>query len=245
MDGGQSANLCGPGKCGRMISILSISTFLVTVFLSLNRFQGWLCGTHVLVQMDSTTVMHRSEQGRRDQVQDPGLQGLGDYSVVSEVEDLTDFSPYFGPRQRRGGLPLSSSSRESSPVGTLHRMVSGPHGDFPSLRYLGPTYSCAPLNLTGSSRSSILSSQTLSHCQGTPCRQIGPSVYCTCILPAPPVAFSSGGGSGHCDSTMVVLKRMASPGPAALREPVRVASSYQSVTVFSLGQCTLTCGNSS
>ncbi len=31
---------------------------LETVFLDLKRFQRWLCGTHVLVQTDSTTVMH-------------------------------------------------------------------------------------------------------------------------------------------------------------------------------------------
>ena len=31
---------------------------LETVFLALKRFQRWLCGAHVQVQMDSTTVMH-------------------------------------------------------------------------------------------------------------------------------------------------------------------------------------------
>ncbi len=31
---------------------------LETVFLALKTFQKWLCGTHVLVQTDSTTVMH-------------------------------------------------------------------------------------------------------------------------------------------------------------------------------------------
>ena len=29
-----------------------------TCFLTSTRFQKWLCGTHILVQMDSTTVMH-------------------------------------------------------------------------------------------------------------------------------------------------------------------------------------------
>ena len=31
---------------------------LETAFLTLKRFQKWLCGTHVLVQMNRTTVMH-------------------------------------------------------------------------------------------------------------------------------------------------------------------------------------------
>ncbi len=36
-----------------------------------------------------------SEQGRRDQVQESGLEGPGEYLVVSEVEDLSDCSPHF------------------------------------------------------------------------------------------------------------------------------------------------------
>ena len=37
--------------------------------------------------------------------------------------------------------PLLSSSQESSSVGVLHRMLSGPQGDFPSFQCLGTTYS--------------------------------------------------------------------------------------------------------
>ncbi len=56
-----------------------------TVFLSLRRFQRWLCGTRVLVQTDRTLVMHYLNMGERDQVQEPALEGSGDYSVVSRI----------------------------------------------------------------------------------------------------------------------------------------------------------------
>ncbi len=71
------------------------------------------------------------EQGLRDQVQQPGLEGPRGYSVVSDVENCSDCSPYFGPQKHCGGLPLMSSSRESSPFGKLHGMVSGSQDDWP------------------------------------------------------------------------------------------------------------------
>ncbi len=82
-----------------------------------------------------------SEQGGRDQVQELGPEGQGDYSLVSEHEDHIVGSTYIGPGQYGGGSPLSVSDRESSPLGALHRMVSRPGGNQPTLRYLGPTYS--------------------------------------------------------------------------------------------------------
>ena len=43
------------GDClGHHINFLELET----VFLALKTFQRWLCGTHVLVQTDTTTIMH-------------------------------------------------------------------------------------------------------------------------------------------------------------------------------------------
>ncbi len=47
-----------------------------------------------------------SEQGGRDQVQVLGLEGQGDYSLVSEHEDLIVSSTYLRTGQCRGGSPL-------------------------------------------------------------------------------------------------------------------------------------------
>ena len=74
-----------------------------------------------------------SEQGRRDQVQVLGLEGQGDYSLVSEHEDHIVSSTYLGSGQCGGGSPFSVSDRESSPIGALHRMVSRPQGNQPTL----------------------------------------------------------------------------------------------------------------
>ncbi len=55
--------VCGPlsprgvwsgDRLGRHIKFLELET----VFLALKTFQRWLCAIHVLVQTDSTTVMH-------------------------------------------------------------------------------------------------------------------------------------------------------------------------------------------
>ncbi len=70
------------------------------------------------------------EQGRRDQVQVLGLEGQGDYSLVSEHEDHIVSSTYLGTG-KCGGSPLSVSNRESSPIGAFHRMVSQPQGNQP------------------------------------------------------------------------------------------------------------------
>ncbi len=113
---------------------------LETVFLALKTFQKWLCGTR-----PSSDGQYNgdapSEQGGRDQVQELGLESQGDYSLVSEHEDYIVSSTYLGTRQCGGGSPISILDRESSPFGVLHRMVSRPQGDQPTLRYLGPTYS--------------------------------------------------------------------------------------------------------
>ncbi len=98
--------------------------------LALKRFQG----SAVWHTHSSSDGQHHgdalSEHGRRDQVQVPGHQGLGEYSVVSKVRDFSDCSQYISLHQHRGRSPLFSSSRESSLVGTLHRIISGHHGDF-------------------------------------------------------------------------------------------------------------------
>ncbi len=70
---------------------------LETVVLALKRFQRWLCGTHVLVQMDSITVIHYLNRVGGTRTRRLDLEGLGDYSVVCEVEDLSDSGPHFGP----------------------------------------------------------------------------------------------------------------------------------------------------
>ena len=52
-----------------------------------------------------------SEQGGRDQVQVLGLEGQGDYSLVSVHEDHIVSSTYLGTGQCRGGSPLDFESR--------------------------------------------------------------------------------------------------------------------------------------
>ncbi len=42
-------------------------------FLALEKFQRWLCGTHILVQMDSTMVVHYLNRMRGDHLQELGL----------------------------------------------------------------------------------------------------------------------------------------------------------------------------
>ncbi len=166
-----------------------------------------------------------SEQGGRDQVQELGLEGQGDYSLVSEHEDHIVSSTYLRTGQCGGGSPLSVSDRESSPPGALHRMVFRPQGDQPTLRYLGPTYSrlvrhsaeqqgrgilCSPPRPSSSagqlSASGLVQGSTV---------HVSPG--------APPIPCSSqgdqGGGSGHSHSSMVAAKRVVSPGPAAPSGP--------------------------
>ncbi len=42
---------------------------------------------------------HGDEQDWGEQIQELGLIGLGDQSVVSDLEHYSDVSPYFGLRQ--------------------------------------------------------------------------------------------------------------------------------------------------
>ncbi len=59
MDGERFVVLDGKGVRSSDQSSLHINFLeLDTIFLTLKRFQMWLCGAHILVQMDSTTVMH-------------------------------------------------------------------------------------------------------------------------------------------------------------------------------------------
>ena len=58
---------------------------LETVLLALKRFQRWLCGSHVLDGQHYSDAL--SEQWWRNQVQVLGLEGEGDYSVVSHLLD--------------------------------------------------------------------------------------------------------------------------------------------------------------
>ncbi len=61
--GGGGDGMCGPLSAMRVWSSDQCSLHinflrLETVFLPLKSFQSWLCGIHVLVQMDSTMLMH-------------------------------------------------------------------------------------------------------------------------------------------------------------------------------------------
>ncbi len=73
--------------------------------------------------------------------EESGLEGPKNYSLVSELEDFPVCGPYLRLVQCGGGSPHSMLCRKSLPLGVLHGMVAGPQGDFPSLPYLGPTYS--------------------------------------------------------------------------------------------------------
>ncbi len=167
-----------------------------------------------------------SEQGGRDQVQVLGLEGQGDYSLVSEHENHIVSSTYLGTGQYRGGSPLSVLNRESSPIGVLHRMVSRLQGNQSTLRYLEPTYSrpvCHSAEQQG--RGILLAAPRPSSSEGQlPAGRLvqGTTAHVSPI--APPVPDSSqgdqGGGPGHSHSTMVAEKMVVFfPSPAAPSGP--------------------------
>ncbi len=113
---------------------------------------------------------------------------------VSELEDFLVGSPHFRTRQCRGGL----SSR------SLHRMISQPQGDIPSLPYLGATYS-RPVHHWAKKQGLAGEVPAGGLVEGF-------TVHVSPI--APPAPYSSqgdqGGRSGHRDSTVVALERMDS-----------------------------------
>ncbi len=100
-------------------------------------------------------------------------------------------------------------------------MVSRPQGDQPTLRYLEPTYSRSVHHLAKQQGRGVLfvPPRPSSSAGQFPARGLvqGCTVH---VSPcATPVCCSSqvdqGGGSGHCNSTMVAAKRVVPPSPAA------------------------------
>ncbi len=96
---------------------------------------------HILVQTDSTMVMHYLSRTGGTWRLFSG-EGRGNYSVVSdEVEDLSNCSPYFGPDNVKAGR---LSRRQ---VKNLHRLECStgwsldPTVTFFLFDILGPTYS--------------------------------------------------------------------------------------------------------
>ncbi len=79
-----------------------------------------------------------SERRQRNQVHEPALDIREIIQWCLEVEDFSNSNPHFRTRQMDC---LSLSSRKSSLIGELNRMVSGRQCDFPSPRYFGATYS--------------------------------------------------------------------------------------------------------
>ncbi len=80
---------------GQEISLLSISTFSSLVFPRIQEIPKvavWHTGPGSAGQHQGDAP---SEQGRRDQIQEPGHEGPEYYLVLSEVEGLSDCGPYF------------------------------------------------------------------------------------------------------------------------------------------------------
>ena len=95
MDGGGLRSSDGRGGGGRSSDQSSLHINFIeleTVFLALKRFQRWLLWR----SRPGSDRQHYgdafSEQGRRDQVQVLGLEGQGDYSLVSEHESAVHIS---------------------------------------------------------------------------------------------------------------------------------------------------------
>ena len=125
----------------------------------------------------------------------------------------------------QGRLPLSVSNRESSLIGVLHRMVSQPQGGQHTLRYLGTTYSRSVHHspeqqgrcvLFMPPRPSSLAGQFSAGGLVQGCNvHVSPSA-----TPSPCSSQGDqGGGSGHCNSTVVATKRVVTPSPAARSGP--------------------------
>ncbi len=97
---------------------------LETTFLILKRSQTWLW--HSCPASDREyNGDSLSEQGGRDQIQEPGLDSLGDYSVVCEVEDLSLLSTFRALTTLRW-LACHRQVTDSCWFKTLDRMVCGP-----------------------------------------------------------------------------------------------------------------------
>ena len=79
---------------------------LETALLTLKGSRGD-CAAHTSWFRWTALQYALPEQGSRDQVQVLGLEGLRDYSVVSELEDLIVSGSDFGIRQCRGGSLIS------------------------------------------------------------------------------------------------------------------------------------------
>ncbi len=193
--------------------------------VTFKRFQRWLCAMHILVQMDSNAVMHylNSAWGTRSWSLDMKVRAIIQWCLRSRISLVAVHM--LGPDKRQGGSPLSSSSREHPTDWSLDPRVTSPLFDIWGLptvdlfatwlnSKVNAFYSCLPdpLALTGSSLQADWSNGLL-------------YMYPT---PTPPVPCcsqgDSGGGSGHCDFTMVASKRMVSPGPAGLAAPHGPAS---------------------
>ncbi len=117
------------------------------------------------------------------------------------------------------------SNRESLLIGALHRKVSQPQGDQPTLRYLGPTYSRSVHHSAEQQGSGILFTPPISSSLAgqfpTGGLVQGSTVH---VSPsATPVPCSSQGdqegGSSHCNSTVVSVKRVVPPSLAAPSGP--------------------------
>ncbi len=166
-----------------------------------------------------------SEQGGRDQVQMLGLEGQGNYSLVSDHGDCIVSSTYLGTGQCRGGSPLSVLNRECSPIGVLHQMVSRSQGNQPTLRYFRPTYSRSVRHSAEQQgRGTLFTPPRPSGFAGQlPAGGLVQGSTVDVSPSATPVPCSSQGdqgrGSGHCDSTVVAAKRVVLPTPAAPSGP--------------------------
>ena len=178
-------------------------------FLSLKRFQRWLCGTHILVQKGTTTVMHylNSTRGSRSRSLYLKVWEIKQWCLWSRISlSVVHIS---GPDNVKAIASFIVKSTILTDWDT--RMISGPQGDFPSLRNVGPAYS-RPLHHSAEQQGlPILFLLGIGELPADGLVQM--SIVCV-SLSAPPVPCSSqggsGGGSGHCDSTMVAPKRMDS-----------------------------------
>ncbi len=231
MDGGGLRSSDGRGGGGRSSdqSSLHINFLeLETVFLTLKTFQKWLCGAHVLVQTDSTTVMHYLNRagGTRSRTLDWKVReiihwclsmriALSAVHISGEDNVEADRLSRFrieNPRRLERSTEWSLDSRVTS---LLFAIWGLPTVDLFTTRLNNKVEAFSrlpdPLALQGNSLQADWSKGLLYMYPPRP-----PPVPCS-------PQGDQGGGSGHRHSAMVASKRVVSPGPAA--------SSGQSATI--------------
>ncbi len=222
--------VCGPltarGVWSSDQSYLHINFLeLETVFLALKTFQKWLCGAHVLVQTDSTTVMHYLNRagGTRSRSLDWKVRKIIHWCLSMRITlSAVHISGQDNVEVDRLSQVWIENPRrlERSTKCSLDRRVTNLLFDIWGL----PTVDLFATRLNNKVEAFFSRLPDPLALQGNSLQADWSKGLLYMYLPCPPpVPCSSqgdqGGGSGHSYSTMVATKRVVSPGPTAPSGP--------------------------